>query len=168
MTDVIRAILFFSSLFSSIILARTLQRCGESFYHFVCTHRTTVECIFMKFGTGELCEHLSSYLNFRVDRIILTTALREDVCAFLTQIPSVIVDFSDRNVTSFGCNEFLCPTHISVGLMVSEITSWRTLRVCLMNVYSSVSSVSFEYRQKFPVVNGIKLLVIGIDGSRFM
>ena len=62
---------FLRGFFSSIILARTLQLCGESFSHSACTHRTTAKCIFTKIGTGELFEHLSSHLNFHLDRNIL-------------------------------------------------------------------------------------------------
>jgi hypothetical protein len=62
---------FLPGFFSPIIPARSLQLCGESFGQSACTHRMTAECIFMKFGPGELFEHLASHLNFHIDRNIL-------------------------------------------------------------------------------------------------
>jgi hypothetical protein len=59
----------------------------KSFYPLVCQYTCknlgTAERIFMKFGTGELCEILSSHYNFHIYLKDLTTALHDDPHASL-------------------------------------------------------------------------------------
>jgi hypothetical protein len=143
--------------FSPIILARTLQLCGETFGHLACTHRTTAECIFMKTGTGELFEHLSSHLNFHLDRNILC-------------LPYANVG---RDCLFFGPKRLSDATNFVPLANFLRCYGFKTTKLknasCLFHeCVLSRQQYFFWMSAEFPIVDSIKLLLIGIDRSKFM